>query len=712
MESQSSRPKKTDIVRKRTGCQNCKTKRRKCDETRPECVACVRRGIQCSGYQRSVTFKDVTSLAAESSKRFEDARWAALRLQDDRRKRRCSERVQETSSTFLDVSGRVTNLPQDSNITSTGQALAPPPPWNPINTENNFNDSFFLPWALLDTSNGPAADDLFQEDRFHNEAVALENISPETDHSPTPSSPSNVLVSVSKGWEVDAPQTVDVPSPTLALTLWDELINSDNSLSESTTFTSSPLGSAAADCQLSIPFEEVLVRHFDRNVIPSIPVVLDFPILFRQSSCFRSAVLALAASNLKLAKPLRPDIESLREACDDKGKRTYYDAAVKSLKAHLPYAETHHGEELAGTALLLAYHELEDGTMVDMLDHATGLDNIAATLDFSASVVPGLFKAWRMLRYDLRFTKTPTRRTLNPVDGFDPSCLLDPQLTIRDILSKVWGLHARLAMEASFAHDSTVQGASASEKVASWLVSVLGRKCDSRNFRLRDFHRDTLTSESILQQCHILTHRLDTWHKALSAHDMPVANLGSDSDIISGPTFETFVKYRFADEPKALDYLIYLVCRMGCNYLRSMFDPSVTSSSADALSKVILGIACALNLHQRQQFTVVRIAMLLGMAACMSEGTNFVTTILDFVIPKVMEPGLTGLDIVTWVYLKASLELGLRERRKGRVIRMVIDGSDEDWEMWRMVDRHPVAVFGDYCGKGHFRDCYFVEYLP
>ncbi|KAK1974253.1 hypothetical protein LZ30DRAFT_787124 [Colletotrichum cereale] len=701
MEPQCSRPKKTDIVRKRTGCQNCKNKRRKCDETRPECVACVQRGIQCSGYQRPVTFKDVTSLAAESSKRFEEARWAALRLEDGRRKRRCTEKPQETSSASQGVSNDVTNLPQDSHALM-GTVLAPMPPWHFTNADNWLGGSFALPWALLDT---PAPDALPQEDQLHSNAVALTENSPGRDHR-KPSIQSNGLIA-----EPDRPLAEETPSPALTLTPWDELINSEGSSPPSTTSTSSPLGPATTDCQLSLPLEEVLIQHFDRNVIPSIPVALAFPSLFRKSSCFRSAVLALAASNLKLARLLPLDAKSLREAYDDKKMWLYYDTAVKGLQAHLPHAGAHRGEELAGAALLLAYHELEAGTALGILNHATGLDAIASKLDFAASAVPDLFRAWRMLRYDLRFMKTPTRRTCNAVDDFDASSLLDPQLAVRDILSRIWGLHARFAMEASFAHDTTVQGGSASERAAAWLVSVLGRTCDYRNFRLRDFHKDNLTPESILQQCDVFNHRLDTWHKALCDHDMPVVNLGSDSDIVSGPTFETFVKYRFVNERKAIDYVIYLVCRMACTYLRSLFDPSVTSSATDALGKVILGITCGMNIHQRQRFTVLRIDVLLKMAASMSEGTSFITTILDFLLPKLMEPGLTGPDIVAWVHLRSSLELELRERRKGRVIRMTIDGTEEDWEMWQLMNRHPVAAFGDYNGKGYFRDCYVVECL-
>ncbi|TDZ21975.1 Beauvericin cluster-specific repressor BEA4 [Colletotrichum orbiculare MAFF 240422] len=42
------------MVRSRGGCSNCKRRKRKCDETRPDCRACQRRGIQCEGYNTTL----------------------------------------------------------------------------------------------------------------------------------------------------------------------------------------------------------------------------------------------------------------------------------------------------------------------------------------------------------------------------------------------------------------------------------------------------------------------------------------------------------------------------------------------------------------------------------------------------------------------------------------------------------------------------------
>ncbi|OHF00185.1 hypothetical protein CORC01_04593 [Colletotrichum orchidophilum] len=48
--------------RSRGGCSNCKRRKRKCDETRPDCRACQRRGIQCEGY--STTLKWTNGIAS------------------------------------------------------------------------------------------------------------------------------------------------------------------------------------------------------------------------------------------------------------------------------------------------------------------------------------------------------------------------------------------------------------------------------------------------------------------------------------------------------------------------------------------------------------------------------------------------------------------------------------------------------------------------
>ncbi|KAF4971753.1 hypothetical protein FSARC_1502 [Fusarium sarcochroum] len=46
----SSKPKSGPNPRSRSGCATCKAKHTKCDETRPECLRCIRKGVKCGGY--------------------------------------------------------------------------------------------------------------------------------------------------------------------------------------------------------------------------------------------------------------------------------------------------------------------------------------------------------------------------------------------------------------------------------------------------------------------------------------------------------------------------------------------------------------------------------------------------------------------------------------------------------------------------------------
>lgn len=43
-------PSKSGVTRTRTGCWTCRARRKKCDESRPSCLACLSLNLQCEGY--------------------------------------------------------------------------------------------------------------------------------------------------------------------------------------------------------------------------------------------------------------------------------------------------------------------------------------------------------------------------------------------------------------------------------------------------------------------------------------------------------------------------------------------------------------------------------------------------------------------------------------------------------------------------------------
>ncbi|OTB02569.1 hypothetical protein M426DRAFT_193768 [Hypoxylon sp. CI-4A] len=60
------RPKKTSIVRAKTGCRNCRIRRKKCDEKKPACGACTRLGRHCEGYATKLEFRKVSFRSSSS----------------------------------------------------------------------------------------------------------------------------------------------------------------------------------------------------------------------------------------------------------------------------------------------------------------------------------------------------------------------------------------------------------------------------------------------------------------------------------------------------------------------------------------------------------------------------------------------------------------------------------------------------------------------
>ncbi|RAQ64724.1 hypothetical protein COH20_008422 [Aspergillus flavus] len=53
------RPKKTNIIRTRSGCKPCRQRRVKCDEKKPSCTACTRLGRICEKYELDFQFRHV-----------------------------------------------------------------------------------------------------------------------------------------------------------------------------------------------------------------------------------------------------------------------------------------------------------------------------------------------------------------------------------------------------------------------------------------------------------------------------------------------------------------------------------------------------------------------------------------------------------------------------------------------------------------------------
>ncbi|KAH7144238.1 hypothetical protein B0J13DRAFT_525626 [Dactylonectria estremocensis] len=445
----ATRVKKTDIVRKRTGCQRCRSKRRKCDENRPECAACVQRGLPCPGYQRQLTFKDVSALTAETSRRIEETKWSELRRNDARRIDRCHGATADQSrqrsgvveTTDSDSPGAecISFAQQDSPVSEDvvsgeyglGTSLPLPRPTLELSLD------FLMEQITEATHSIPEGSCEMQDSTAIRRTGATTNI----DRVP-PRVGSNSCIPVSFD-DGDA-----------QVQLWENFINfPEASPSQTPSNLLPPAGCSTTDSDPvpNPPTEETLLRNFEENISPMIPLTLPFEELFRVSSGLRTAALALSSSHLSWTARSEPSGAKTRLKCQSDCH--YYDFAVRDLTLQLKQPCNRSGEQLFGAAMLLVYRDLFVGAATAVYGHLQKLETIATQLDVSSLCTPTLLRAWRMLLYDMRTQMMPTRKSAVTLDVPQQCLPWDGQLTIRDLYSSIWSLHARFVLEASFKVD-------------------------------------------------------------------------------------------------------------------------------------------------------------------------------------------------------------------------------------------------------------------
>ncbi|KAJ9149535.1 C6 zinc finger domain protein [Coniochaeta hoffmannii] len=697
---------KTNIVRTRTGCQNCRKRRRKCDEGRPECQGCVKRGIKCSGYERTIAFKDVSSLAAESSRKFEAARWAALRAEDERLGRKRS-RVGASSTESGDrvVETLSSDAGSDHDGDRSSSSSTDPP-------------SFRMSSSPRHSRRAPSSF-ARQASFFQQSNDQLPQIDPALYQSPPQfyQPPDNCDHSTS----FDLGDTPESPEATHSSSL------------TTTTTLEPPLPPLIL--HMSPAKESALIAHFESHVLSNLPVPMTFDASYMVNSCFRHAILALSSVNqayLQTVTPTGPDflLPTARRSRSPIG-REHYLCAVSELYRRLDLSDPVAREQHAAAALMLAYYEIETGSPFASVRHAQGLEALLSKIDLLSpqgcssssttttttpasipSAMPNIFKAWRMLRYDVRYMAAPYRLSSVHTDAHDAYAFLDPQLAIRDVYTHAWNLMGRLELEASFT-PSPAKG-SRSRQAAVWIRDVAGRVCDTRNVERADYHLDEVSDDEVLARCERFGRALDSWHDKLGVEDRPVLKVGSGKPFVtgeSGSSFEPIPVFGFGGgDRSAFEYIMYVTARLIVSYLLSVYGPRgrARPDETAAWANLLFGVVCGMR-HRSMKFSYITPVENIAQAAMLCEGVAPVNALLEGVIPYVLDRGIPVAELAEWLYLKKALEIVRRERTKGKTIRGMLLSLDEDYEKGQFDTRFSFLAFGDYNGRGHFRDIYAMD---
>ncbi|RSL50620.1 hypothetical protein CEP53_008721 [Fusarium sp. AF-6] len=103
------------------GCQNCRTRRIKCDKVKPECSQCIRVGKRCPGYrdQLSLMFRDESSKVMQKA----HAQWGVGESGSEMASQASSS--SSASSSTSNSASAVSSVPTLSCSTSTNTTLAP-----------------------------------------------------------------------------------------------------------------------------------------------------------------------------------------------------------------------------------------------------------------------------------------------------------------------------------------------------------------------------------------------------------------------------------------------------------------------------------------------------------------------------------------------------------------------------------------------------------
>ncbi|GKT66733.1 C6 zinc finger domain protein [Colletotrichum tofieldiae] len=744
-----SRPKKTDIVRKRTGCQRCRSKKRKCDETRPECLACVQRGIPCSGYQSRIRFKDISDRTAEMSKRVEAARWSALREEDAARLRVAEGSVQDRTLTrdHLNENHRGEDHREEDHRSEKRPE------------ENirrilgcDFDDAadHTSPVAMLDQEDASLRQILEQQplsflgDEANQDAGHTARLSPSLSMGAFPFSRPPFEVCNRGATDIPTPgPVVGARYPRLPCVMERMCVRGRRSVLGRHARLSRPL--AWPDAPWGGPTtlstvrqrgagmaEDSLLETFEKDIAPRIALPLPFTDLFRASTGLRAAALALTAVYLRLCRTSDPEPTSpgTRPGPAATGVHChYYDFAVADLAHQLRMRP---GPDAAGAlvcaAILLVYRDIAVGSHRDVCGHLRQLEALSAAVDLASHCDPALLRAWRLFSFDMRLCSLFTRKSAAaPLPPPQQTCApWDSRVTIRDIFSSLSRLYGRAVMEASFSEPDGGDGAgggghttarqSASRRAVQWLCSVLGRRCDLRQWEQRDYHDETLSDDAITTQGRVFESRLDAWHRATARDDLPVPCLGAGAEgVVAGGAFGAIVPYDIPDRGAAIDYSLYLISRMTCLYLQSRYqarDPKhAPVFDSDALARVAVGILLKTGPARPAAFGEPNILTLLYMTALVSEGAAIATAVLEGVLPRFRKDGdLPTVEQDEMLYMERLMEVVVRERYRGRSVRFAIDSYDEDHRRDATCSsrQRRIVVFGDFGGRGHFRDVVYM----
>ncbi|RDW77508.1 hypothetical protein BP6252_05561 [Coleophoma cylindrospora] len=619
------RLKKTNIVRARTGCQTCKRRKLKCDEGKPECRACLNRGIECEGYAQRIAFRNDTNSTVQRVINLEKQKWTVIRAEQAQES--TSKKSARKRKRSMDSSENDDKQNSDATESSTRSAATKhlmvdgsksPTTARPYGHKQVISDS---PAGSSKETSTAATQLLALSGSLKTRGLSYEKID-------LASLDGGVYSHKSEASEYQTSDTTNTPSTTVARR--DSYMDCGSSCGPSQTDVTLDYGSLYDE--MSTPStltnstererwsyfpetnnnleltqtEDSYILYWCTTLLPQLP-----PVFRRCESTwskfkyFRNATLSLASADIAHANIGRRGA-SKKQALSISQHRLksldYYSEALENLSVA---SSTTHDliEECAKLAVLLvfAFFEMESGTFAGSVVHVRQMDKlITENIHLYSTSADGkdLICACTALRAQLSCDCIPWR-----YDGF-PYCMASnaiklciqeamqysatPYEHLIPLLAEICHLNELVSMGQTFGFDSSVS------TYRAWVKSLDDFGYCSPGLQLSEEH----SPSELRGRLKAATLMLDTWHDSLEVLELPFEGHTSlDTEKCDNVPGIRIKPLRFHSHESAMNYARYACAQLFCSQSNldrctslSAPEPNEVSAWALLILRIVAGL--------------------------------------------------------------------------------------------------------------------------
>ncbi|RDW57512.1 hypothetical protein BP6252_13772 [Coleophoma cylindrospora] len=561
-----------NTVRTRTGCNPCRRRKKKCDEGKPECAACVRLGIRCEITRPSFHFVNGTTSS------FRDHRTIRRQATPEHRSPIAFQRnhieIAEPSSTYgVDRAGVCSSFPTPDSVTPAEQLLSlarsPPVPWSlqaitPSASEQSVS-------IRAGTDGTPSH---YGSGGFNHASVCATR----SDLASSPwnsTSTSTPTAEFSQGRQIDTRY-----EPVSSLEAWFSSFVDLPPLTVDSLEDGTVIDTEALEAEMEDEFyemqENLYLQYWRKDMLGKLPMPYkQIEYLLDACPALRPSIISLSACDMAQVRievrsrtiDTRKDWFYAPNATHQTHGRRYYNIAKREL-AELDYDREDKASILA-VLLLFVLVESHIGSFHGAAFHHHAIEHLLSahySACQSSAFGRGLISVWTALRahswsYRIPFTLLDFNKTLLEL-GVNISIVLDPfearaEAVVVNMLQS-WRLSLMMLFE-------RYTGRGDMESISSQCCRDVYRRTKPPVMRPPWTPKTLIEDENNASLLNEERQRLDAWHTALPLSQLPIESFSSanggrpSADLRYSSAIQDL---KFQSHQAAINYAYYVVARI------------------------------------------------------------------------------------------------------------------------------------------------------